>query len=114
MKTILLAALAALAGACGSGSARRGPPEAPAPKLATAEDRVGQTLFFEYCNPCHPGGEAGLGPSLNDKPLPGPAIRLMVREGLGAMPSFSHRALGDKALDAIVSYIHELHKAPTG
>ena len=33
-------------------------------------------------------GEAGLGPEINDKPLPGFLIKFQVRHGMGTMPSF--------------------------
>jgi mono/diheme cytochrome c family protein len=111
--TSLALGIAAVFAATACGSNRRGPPDAPAVVLESAREQRGQRLFFGYCNPCHPGGEAGLGPSLNNKPLPDAAIRLVVRNGFGAMPSFSHDALADRQLDAIVAYLDELRDAPS-
>ncbi|WDT80226.1 MAG: cytochrome c [Candidatus Manganitrophus sp.] len=51
----------------------------------------GETIFMHACNQCHPKGEAGLGPALNNKPLPAFMIRFQVRHGLGAMPAFSKK-----------------------
>jgi mono/diheme cytochrome c family protein len=58
-----------------------------------------------HCHACHPGGEAGLGPALNDKPLPGLLVRLQVRTGMGAMPAFSPRELSDGELRDLIAYL---------
>jgi hypothetical protein len=60
---------------------------------------------WTYCNQCHPGGEGGLGPALNNKPAPAVAVRLQVRKGLGAMPSFDEHDLSDRDMDDIVRYV---------
>jgi len=73
----------------GCGSARRGEPLI-GPVGLSDQARLGRVVFYANCDQCHPGGEAGLGPSLNNKPLPGFAIKTQVRHGLGAMPSFSN------------------------
>lgn len=88
----------------GCGTARRGEPFAPPPVLDGKEER-GQVLFFRHCSQCHPEGEGGLGPALNNKPLPPFAIRTQVRTGVGAMPSFSKAHLSDEELDAIVAFM---------
>jgi len=76
--------------------------------LSTAEARRGEQLFMRYCNPCHPGGEGGVGPSLNDKPAPRFLVRTQVRAGLGAMPSFSRDEIDDHALDDLLDYVFAL------
>lgn len=76
----------------------RGTQNGPASRLGTAH----------HCNPCHPGGEGGLGPALKNKPLPEGAIRLQVRQGLGAMPAFSEEELPDGQLDDIVEYLRAI------
>jgi mono/diheme cytochrome c family protein len=63
------------------------------------------------CYQCHPGGMAGLGPAINDKPLPGWLIKTQVRQGLGAMPSFDESELSDADLEALVEYISALKNA---
>jgi mono/diheme cytochrome c family protein len=62
------------------------------------------------CHQCHPGGEAGLGPSLNDKPLPGFMMKFQIRHGIGAMPAFSKDNVGDEDLDAVVAYVKALRR----
>ncbi|MBV1796856.1 cytochrome c [Siccirubricoccus sp. G192] len=57
------------------------------------------------CHQCHPRGEAGLGPALNNKYVPAFLIRTQVRLGLGAMPAFPESALSAEELDAVVRYI---------
>jgi mono/diheme cytochrome c family protein len=60
------------------------------------------------CDQCHPRGEAGLAPALNNKPLPAFLIKFQVRQGLGAMPSFSKDDLSDQQLDDIIRYLQAL------
>jgi mono/diheme cytochrome c family protein len=99
----------------GCGSARRGEPLV-GPLDARAEVKVGEHVFMEHCHSCHPGGEAGLGPALNDKPLPGWAIRAQVRMGVGAMPAFSDQEIHAQNLDALISYLDALryHRRAAG
>jgi mono/diheme cytochrome c family protein len=97
----LAAILAATLVACGT--ARRQDPLIQAqasPQLAT-----GQQVFMRACHQCHPRGEAGLGPALNNKYVPAFLIRTQIRMGLGAMPAFPESALSAEELDAVVRYI---------
>jgi cytochrome c5 len=64
------------------------------------------------CHMCHPGGDAGLGPAINNKPLPEPMIKLQVRQGMGAMPDFGEDKISAKELDALVVYLQSLREAP--
>lgn len=68
----------------------------------------GQVLYMEYCQKCHPDGEAGLGPSVYY--VPDFAKRFQVRHGLGAMPEFNESAVSDEELDKIVLYLKYLGK----
>jgi mono/diheme cytochrome c family protein len=95
--------------ACGSG--RRSEPLVGPVRLDSAEERRGEQAFFRFCHQCHPGGDSGLGPALNNKPLPGAAIRLQVRTGVGNMPSINDDELSDRDLDAIVAYMKALRQA---
>jgi mono/diheme cytochrome c family protein len=95
----------------GCGPAERGEPFAPPVRLASAEAEAGQRVFMTYCHQCHPGGAAGLGPALNNKPLPGFLIKYQVRHGLGAMPEFDERRISDEELDRLVAYLIELRRA---
>lgn len=98
----------AIGSACGA--ARRSLPLTGAVALRTEQERRGRKPFLEHCYACHPDGNAGLGPALNDKPLPAFAIRFQVRNGLGAMPSFSDKKIENATLDAIVAYVKALRR----
>ncbi|HYE01176.1 MAG TPA: cytochrome c [Alphaproteobacteria bacterium] len=104
---LALAALALLS----CGSPRRGEPVAPPPRLG-AEAQRGEAAFMAWCNECHPRGEAGLGPALNNKPMPGPLIAWQVRHGLGAMPAFPEETLPEPELAALVAYLKALRAGP--
>lgn len=110
MKTLLYTLLTGLfLMACGT--AKRGEP-AYAPVAASEPAIVqGQVVFNTYCSKCHPGGEAGLGPSFNDKPLPGFLVRFQIRNGLGVMPAFKEEVISDDDLDNLIAYIKTLRKA---
>jgi mono/diheme cytochrome c family protein len=69
---------------------------------------AGKEIFMQYCNRCHPAGNAGLGPSIINKPLPGFLIRMQVRRGFGVMPSFAKENLSNDELDKLVAYIKEV------
>ena len=103
---VLIVACQVLAGC---GSARKD--EVPAsryrddPQLAR-----GRVVFMQTCNQCHVGGAAGLGPAINDKPLPAFAIKTQVRKGVGTMPAFPQEEISDQDLDALVKYLGELRK----
>ena len=94
----------------GCGTARRGEPIAGPLVIQDQQIALGQRAFMTSCHQCHPGGMAGLGPAINNKPLPGFMIKLQSRAGLGAMPGFSSSELSDEELDAVVAYLKALRK----
>lgn len=94
----------------GCGSARRGEPFTRSIVPADAQVEHGAKVFYEHCHKCHTGGEAALGPALNNKPLPGFMLRLQVRRGLGAMPSFPEDKIDDRELDDLIAYLKELRR----
>lgn len=99
------AAVGLLLLSAGCGSARRGAPlvgEHVPPTPAIAQ---GQRVFDAQCSQCHPGGAEGLGPAINNKPLPGWLIRFQVRNGLGEMPAFGSDEISGEQLDAVASYL---------
>ena len=108
---ILLLLLAALAGC--STSRREEPLAGPLP-LADPQLVNGRQVFMANCYECHPGGSAGLGPSLNDKPLPAFAIRTQVRKGFGAMPAFDDTRIPQPDLDNLVAYLQMLRQHKPG
>lgn len=101
--TIITVALAALVAGCGSG--RRGAPLVGVHDPPSAEIALGQRVFDASCGQCHPGGAEGLGPAINDKPLPGWLIRFQVRNGMGAMPAFPDDEISAEELRAVTKYL---------
>ena len=103
-----LALGAALLAACAT--ARRGEPLA-GPLLTTeaSQDR-GRIVFMQNCYKCHPGGEAGLGPAINDRPWPARFKRFKIRHAAGGMPAFDTVRLPDKDLDDLMAYLAALRK----
>jgi mono/diheme cytochrome c family protein len=97
----------------GCGADRRSEPLTGKQPTLDAQESFGERVFMRDCNSCHPQGAAGLGPAINDKPLPGFMIKLQVRVGLGAMPSFSDDEITEEELDALVAYLAEIG-APWG
>lgn len=111
-RPVVVCALAALlSGGCAS--ARRGEPLA-GPVALDARAERGRKVFMARCHACHPGGEGGLAPALNNKFHPAFLIRLQVRRGLGAMPSFDETKIDDAQLSDVIAYIKTLrkHRAP--
>jgi mono/diheme cytochrome c family protein len=104
-------ALVTIAGVAGCTSARRSEPLVGPVALTSAEVQHGERVFMRHCYQCHPGGEAGLGPAINNKPLPGFMIKTQVRLGVGAMPRFSHEELSDADLNDLVAYLKALRHA---
>lgn len=66
----------------------------------------GQVLYMQYCQKCHPDGEAGLGPSIYY--LPGFMKKFQTRHGLGVMPEFKEKIIADEELDKLVKYLNSL------
>jgi mono/diheme cytochrome c family protein len=105
---VLAAAMVAgVLAACGTGR-RVDPPLALSSAGQDSELAHGQRVFMRACHQCHPRGETGLGPALNNKYVPAFLIRFQVRNGLGAMPAFPASALSTEELDAVVRYIQYL------
>lgn len=108
MKEVALMMFVLLLTACGS--ARRGEPIVGPLPVVSAEIREGHILYMKHCQQCHPGGEAGLGPALTDKPLPAFLMRIQVRHGFGAMPAFSEDEISPTELEDLLGYLKELRR----
>lgn len=108
MKIILIAVAVAVLASCGS--ARRSEPITGKLPVGLGQYREGRQVFMIHCQPCHPNGEGGLGPALNNKPLPGPLIRFQVRHGLGAMPAFPPGKISDDQLHQLTDYLRALRQ----
>jgi mono/diheme cytochrome c family protein len=114
MSTIRMACLAVAGVLSACGTARRGEPMSGGPlRIATEDVRDGERVFMAACDKCHPGGETGLGPAINNKPLPSFLIRFQVRNGLGAMPDFPEDVISGPELDHLLEYLDALRDAPT-
>ncbi len=112
MKPILFARIMIV---CGLGvlsacSARRGEPFTGGAPTGDSRVEHGRIVFMQNCHKCHPGGEAGLGPSINDKPLPEFLMKTQVRVGLGAMPSFHRNRISGRDLDDLIRYLKALRR----
>lgn len=93
------------------GSARRSEPIKGAARIANPQTAHGRLVFMNSCNRCHPGGEAGLGPAINDKPLPEFLMKTQIRAGLGAMPAFPKSELSDADVDAVIAYLKAIRRS---
>jgi mono/diheme cytochrome c family protein len=91
--------------AAGCSSARRGEPIVGPLTFNDPAIQRGRIGFERYCYRCHTQGEGGMGPIINDKPLPKFLMRFQVRHGLGVMPAFSPQVINDQELDDILNYI---------
>jgi mono/diheme cytochrome c family protein len=91
-------------------TARRDEPLAGPMPLSDPKLVAGQQVFMRNCHQCHPGGAAGLGPAINNKPLPAFAIKAQVRKGVGAMPAFDDGRIPDADLDNLTAYLQTLRK----
>jgi mono/diheme cytochrome c family protein len=111
MRTLLVVtAVAAIVAVAACGSARRGVP-LNGPIQHSADGFHGKILFMHNCNQCHPGGDAAVGPAINNKWIPDAVMKLQIRKGvLGSMPAFSDKELSDQDVDHILIYLNELRK----
>jgi mono/diheme cytochrome c family protein len=105
--SLVAAALLAAISACSS--PRKSEPLAPPVKLTEAQLQ-GRLLYDRLCYKCHTEGEGGLGPSLNEKPLPRFAMKFQIRHGLGTMPAFPPERLSDADMEHVVDYLVALRK----
>jgi mono/diheme cytochrome c family protein len=105
-------AVVVILGLAACGKTQRGEPKAPELQPRSHEVAYGGMLFRKFCYQCHPNGAGGLGPAINNKPLPEIAIRTQIRKGVGSMPSFDETWLNDEEVAAIAKYVQALRAAP--
>ncbi len=82
-------------------------------ETARSENLTGEQLFVRSCNTCHPGGLAGMGPSLAEinTAIPDDAqLKALIRKGRGNMPPQSKETMNDPELDNLVVYLRSLNK----
>lgn len=92
------------------GSIRRGEPLTGKLDRSSPKVEQGRLVFQNHCHQCHPGGEGGLAPALNDKPAPVWLMKTQVRVGLGAMPAFGEDQISSEQLDDLMAYVIALRK----
>ncbi len=107
MKLMVFALLAAGLAAC---NARRGEPLTGAVPVDEEPVLRGRAVFMSQCYQCHPGGEAGVGPALNDKHFPDFVTRWRVRHPFGAMPAFPKSELTDAQMRDLLAYLAALRR----
>jgi mono/diheme cytochrome c family protein len=108
MRTAVATSLLVLLTVSGCSSPRRGEPIVGGAPPLDAQIVRGERVFMAHCHQCHPGGEGGLAPAINDKPLPGFLIKFQVRQGIGAMPAFSSEEIRPEELNDLVAYLKAL------
>lgn len=82
-------------------------------ETARTENLTGEQLFVRSCNTCHPGGKAGIGPSLeeiNSKMPEDEALKALIRKGRGNMPPQSKESINDQELENLITYLRSLNK----
>lgn len=82
-------------------------------QTARSENLTGEQLFVRSCNTCHPGGKAGIGPSLeeiNSKMPDDAQLKALIRKGRGNMPPQSPQTINDQELENLVTYLRSLNK----
>jgi mono/diheme cytochrome c family protein len=111
MKKIMVLSIIVIMGIAISCASRRSEVIKGRPFIA-ANERIahGEKVFMMYCEKCHPGGEAGLGPSINANPAPQLIKRFQVRHGLGVMPSFKKDQISKSDVHDISRYLHAWKK----
>ncbi len=107
---LIIASGALMYTSLGCGASRRDAPLSEPLAIENPQVARGQIVFMQNCYQCHPGGGAGLGPALNNKPAPKFLIRTQVRKGLGAMPAFDEARISDDDLEALAMYTVTLRR----
>lgn len=74
---------------------------------------TGEQLFVRSCNTCHPGGGAGMGPSLINMETDFPtdqALKNFLRKGKGMMPAQAIDTINDEEMKNLIVYLHTVVK----
>lgn len=82
-------------------------------QTARSENLTGEQVFIRSCNSCHPGGQAGIGPSLAELNTSMPdddKLKALIRAGRGNMPPQSKTTINDQELNNLVAYLRSLNK----
>jgi mono/diheme cytochrome c family protein len=91
-------------------STRPGPPLHPEVQ-GGALVRLGERVWMQHCESCHPGGGTGYGPAVvRTVHIPDEVMRFQIRNGLGRMPAFGEDVISEPELDALIAYIDALER----
>jgi mono/diheme cytochrome c family protein len=98
-------------------SAQTGAPSAPQPEVTAlvASDLqvLGQATYEQFCDACHPGGGAGVGPALIGPGFEAnfsddASLTALIRSGTPSMPGFPSTRINDAQLAALIAYMRQL------
>ncbi|MEM7437646.1 MAG: cytochrome c [Myxococcota bacterium] len=114
-KAIVVALVAiVLVAACSKGGTPTTPDRAAADRaksleaydfpIGSTDVARGEVVYTEFCEGCHPGGEAGDGPKLVGLSESSSQMRFKVRYGGDEMPGFDSSKISDADLEALVAY----------
>jgi mono/diheme cytochrome c family protein len=101
---LVLAIAGATLGGCEPGEM----PHDEVPELSEAELAEARQIYVQYCQSCHPDGQRGAGPRLQNRPIPAPIIYDRVRNGRRAMPAFGRDQIDEREMELLVGYILNL------
>lgn len=71
----------------------------------------GKNLYDKVCGHCH-APEVGVGPAIGGRDLPEAYIKVFVRNGINAMPSFPASFIDDESIARVTEYLATLPLAP--
>ncbi|MFI5306454.1 MAG: c-type cytochrome [Polyangiales bacterium] len=77
--------------------------------ITSTEVDHGKELFGTFCDDCHPGGDADVGPSLIGTPHTPARIRQQIREGSGKMKPFPEKRVSKDDMEAILAYLASIN-----
>lgn len=73
--------------------------------IASADTAAGAEHFQTFCEGCHPGGGAGVGPAIGSLAWTPGQMRTQIRHGEEQMPAFGEDRLPADGLEALVAYL---------
>lgn len=73
--------------------------------ITSTDTALGASAYEQHCNGCHPGGQAGYGPTVSGIGWTAAHMRQQIREGEGRMPGFSATDLDAATLEALLAHL---------
>lgn len=75
--------------------------------MADSQWGSGKNLYDKLCGLCH-APQVGVGPVITGRGLPEAYIKLVVRNGLNAMPAFPASYIDDESIAQVTEYLSTL------